>query len=117
MPLVRRRVLLKRTGNSYSCSGNCSSNYCASYDGSLDGCYNCSNSCASNCLRDCADSCASDCSPVICYNCALADLCSPDQPNPCRPDQPICKDCCDRASHCPSKLQTDNNITPCAYVE
>lgn len=110
MPLARRRVLLKRSGNSYSCSGNCSSNYCASYNGSLDGCYNCSNSCTSNCTGDCTDVCSSDCRPVICHNCALADTCTT--------DHPICKDLCgcDCVTDCPSKHLSDT-IDPCAYVE
>ena len=111
MPLARRRVLLKRSGNSYSCSGNCSSNYCASYNGSLDGCYNCSNSCTSNCTSDCAHSCGSDCRPVICQNCALADTCNN--------DHPICKiDKCggDCVSYFPSKFQTDE-YRPCVRLE
>ena len=119
MPLARRRVLLKRSGNSYSCSGNCNLNYCASYCTGLDGCYNCSNSCTSNCLEDCADSCASDCKPVMCHNCALADTCSPVRPNPCSPDQPLCKvdKCgCDCVSDCPSKFQTDQ-VNPCLRLE
>ena len=119
MPLARRRVLLKRSGNSYSCSGNCNLNYCASYCTGLDGCYNCSNSCTSNCLEDCADVCSSDCRPVICHNCAQADTCSPIRPNPCSPDQPLCKKdiCgCDCASDCPSKFQTDQ-IRPCLRLE
>ena len=119
MPLVRRRALLKRSGNSYSCSGNCNLNYCASYCTGLDGCYNCSNKCTSNCLEDCADVCSSDCRPVICHNCAQADTCSPIRPNPCSPDQPLCKvdKCgCDCASDCPSKFQTDQ-IRPCLRLE
>ena len=111
MPLARRRVLLKRSGNSYSCSGNCNLNYCASYCTGLDGCYNCSNSCTSNCLEDCADVCSSDCHPVICHNCALADTCSA--------VHPICKvdKCgCDCVSDCPSKFQTDQ-YHPCVSLE
>ena len=111
MPLARRRVLLKRSGNSYSCSGNCSSNYCASYCTGLDGCYNCSNSCTSNCTGDCADVCSSDCRPVICHNCALADTCTTDHPL-CKKD--ICG--CDCVSDCPSKFQTDQ-VNPCIYLE
>ena len=111
MPLARRRVLLKRSGNSYSCSGNCKSNYCASYNGSLDGCYNCSNSCTSNCTGDCADVCSSDCRPVICHNCALADTCTTDHPL-CKVD----KCGCDCVSDCPSKFQTDQ-VNPCIRLE
>ena len=137
MPLVRRRVLLKRTGNSYSCSGNCSSNYCASYCSELDGCYNCSNKCTSNCLEDCVDTCspnctqickdaictqlvepcATDCYPVACHNCAKADTCGSNVI--CSTDQPLCKKdiCgCDCVSNCPSKFQTDD-VTPCLSVE
>lgn len=137
MPLARRRVLLKRSGNSYSCSGNCSSNYCASYCSELDGCYNCSNKCTSNCLEDCVDTCSSnctrickdavcpelepcgsDCSPVICHNCSLADTCTTDHPI-CKIDNPICKidECgCDCVSDCPSKFQTDQ-VNPCIRLE
>lgn len=131
MPLVRRRVLLKRTGNSYSCNGNCSSNYCASYCSELDGCYNCSNKCTSNCLEDCVDTCspncarickdaictklvqpcATDCKPVACLNCAKADTCTNDNIRPCE-EGPVCT--CN--TDCPQKFHTDN-ITPCAYVE
>ena len=123
MPLARRRVLLKRSGNSYSCSGNCNLNYCASYCSELDGCYNCSNKCTSNCLEDCVDSCASDCRPVICQNCALADTCSNDHPickvDTCSTVHPICKidKCgCDCVSDCPSKFQTDQ-VNPCVRLE
>lgn len=134
MPLVRRRVLLKRTGNSYSCSGNCSSNYCASYCAGLDGCYNCSNSCSSNCSSDCVDTCASDCikvickkdavicpeletcvgdcSPIQCHNCALADTCTNDNIRPCE-EGPVCT--CN--TDCPQKFQTDNIISPCKIDE
>lgn len=131
MPLVRRRVLLKRSGNSYSCSGNCSSNYCASYCTGLDGCYNCSNKCTSNCTSDCVDTCspnctqickdavctqlvqpcATDCSPVACHNCAKADTCKHVL---CEKDE--IRPCCVCQSDCPSKFQTDS-ATPCVSVE
>ena len=131
MPLVRRRVLLKRTGNSYSCSGNCNLNYCASYCSELDGCYNCSNKCTSTCLEDCVDTCssnctrickdavctqlvqpcASDCKPVACLNCAKADTCKHIL---CEKDE--IRPCCVCQSDCPSKFQTDQ-VNPCVRLE
>ena len=53
MPLARRRVLLNRSENSYSCIGDC----------------------PANCPSNCTDTCASDCNPITCQDCASADTC------------------------------------------
>ena len=107
MPLARRRVLLKRTRNSYSCYGNCSSNYCASYCPKLDGCYNCSNSCASHCSGDCTHACSSDGTP--CMDCGIADTCSCDK-QICSEDL-ICRDTCTCGTFsCPAHAQPTQHI-------
>ena len=119
MPLARRRVLLKRSRNSYSCSGNCSAD-CPS---------NCIDGCASDCIRlicrkDAVicpelEPCPKDCNPIACYNCALADTCNrncigdctKDNVRPCE-EGPVCT--CN--TDCPQQFHTDI-ITPCKVVE
>lgn len=65
MPLLRRRSLLKRSGNIYGCGGECPTN-CTS---------NCPSNCSSNCSSNCPSNCSSNCSSNCAFNCPKNTFC------------------------------------------